>query len=69
MAKSETPAQIHDRVVSKAANKETAYSYFADGRYNRGGWSTYASAEELASNAKPRTYVPNPKKPTRVFPQ
>ena len=46
---------------TKAANGSTASSYYADGRWNIGGWSTYPSADELALNAaSPSTKAPNP---------
>ena len=46
---------------TKAANGPTASSYYADGRWNIGGWATYPSADELALNASsPPTTAPNP---------
>lgn len=36
-----TPSELQQRVFSKAANGETAGSYYADGRWNLGGWTTY----------------------------
>jgi len=37
-------------VYRKPANGKTAGSYNTDGSWNRGGWSTYPSADELALN-------------------
>ena len=46
---------------TKAANGPTASSYFADGRWNIGGWATYPSADELAINAaSPSPATPSP---------
>ncbi len=39
-------------VFPQAANGATAGSYFRDGRYNLGGWSTYPSPD--ATFTKPR---------------
>ncbi len=36
-----TPAELQQKVFSKAANGATASSYYADGKFNIGGWSTY----------------------------
>ena len=36
-----TPGELHQRLYSRAANGETCTSYYPDGRYNIGGWSTY----------------------------
>jgi hypothetical protein len=44
------PATCND--FTKAANGATASSYFVDGRWNIGGWSTYPSADELALSGK-----------------
>jgi hypothetical protein len=46
-------------IFTQPANGETAGSYFTDGRWNRGGWSTYPSADELAINAEARPSTPN----------
>lgn len=47
----------HQDVFTKAANGDTAGSYFTDGRYHIGGWSTYPSEDELAlsTGARPVT--------------
>ncbi|HTJ26023.1 MAG TPA: hypothetical protein VMA36_07650 [Candidatus Limnocylindria bacterium] len=46
---------------AQAANGDTAGSYFADGRYNIGGWSTYPSADERAiSTAIPPLHLDRP---------
>lgn len=37
-----TPGELHQRIYSRAANGDTCMSYFADGRWNLGGWTTYA---------------------------
>lgn len=47
-----------DDVYTKPANGETAGSYFTDGRWNRGGWATYPSADERALNAAERAATP-----------
>lgn len=36
-----TPGELHQRIYARAANGDTCMSYFADGRYNLGGWATY----------------------------
>lgn len=45
-----TPAELQQKVFSKAANGATASSYFADGHFNIGGWSTYKPQGSGASN-------------------
>ncbi len=50
---SDKPVPTED-VYTTAANGETAGSYLTDGRWNRGGWSTYPSADELALNVAER---------------
>lgn len=42
----------------KAANGATAGSYFADGRYNIGGWSTYPSADATYTKQRPPSNDP-----------
>ncbi len=56
---SDKPASSQD-IYTKAANGKTAGSYSTDGRWNRGGWSTYPSADELALNAPERPAAPTP---------
>ena len=59
MPTNDKPATCND--FTKAANGDTASSYYADGRWNIGGWSTYPSADELALNAAtPSTKAPIP---------
>lgn len=36
-----TPGELHQRLYSRAANGDTCTSYYPDGRYNIGGWTTY----------------------------
>lgn len=55
---SDKPASQSD-VFTQAANGATAGSYFTDGRWNLGGWSTYPSADELAISAKARPSAAN----------
>ncbi len=50
---SDKPVPDPDVFVT-AANGNTAGSYHTDGRYNRGGWSTYPSADELAISTTSR---------------
>jgi hypothetical protein len=50
---SDKPVSDQD-IFTKPANGKTAGSYLADGTWNRGGWSTYPSADELALNAAER---------------
>jgi hypothetical protein len=50
---SDKPVPTSD-IFTEAANGKTAGSYFTDGRWNRGGWATYPSADELALNAAER---------------
>lgn len=38
-------------IFAKAANGEFASSYYADGRWNIGGWSSYPSADALAARS------------------
>ena len=45
-------------IFAKAANGATASSYFADGRWNIGGWSTYPSADALAASRATTTATP-----------
>lgn len=58
---SEKPVSGSD-IFTRPANGKTAGSYFTDGRWNLGGWSTYPSADELAIS-KPRASatLPDPK--------
>lgn len=60
---SEKPLSGQD-IYTKAANGKTAGSYYTDGRWNLGGWSTYPSADELAIS-KPRASATLPEKKTR----
>jgi hypothetical protein len=46
-------------VFTQAANGATAGSYYTDGRWNLGGWSTYPSADELELNATARPPAAN----------
>jgi len=39
-----TPAQVHEKIYSKAANGATCAEYFPDGKWNVGGWSTYGKS-------------------------
>jgi len=48
-----TPAELQQKVFSKAANGATASSYFPDGKFNIGGWSTYKP--QGSSDDAPRT--------------
>ncbi len=57
---SDKPSPDQD-VFTKPANGKTAGSYFTDGRWNRGGWSTYPSADELAINKAAREAPASPK--------
>jgi len=45
-----TPAELQQKVYSKAANGATASSYFADGHWNLGGWATYKPQGSDASS-------------------
>lgn len=45
-----TPAELQQKVFSKAANGATASSYFADGHWNLGGWATYKPQGSGASS-------------------
>lgn len=54
---SDKPAS--EDIYTKSANGKTAGSYTTDGRWNRGGWSTYPSADELAINAAARPPAAN----------
>lgn len=58
MPTNDKPALCND--FTKAANGPTASSYYADGRWNIGGWSTYPSADELALNAQSGTSTTRP---------
>ena len=42
-------------VFPNAANGTTAGSYFRDGRYNIGGWSTYTSPDATFTKPRPAT--------------
>lgn len=44
-------------VFTRAANGRTASSYFTDGRWNRGGWATYPSKDELSISSPRGTSV------------
>lgn len=55
----DNPPVSHPNVFAQAANGDTAGSYYADGRYNIGGWSTYPSADALASSTAQRPVVSN----------
>ena len=48
-----TPNELEEKVFSKAANGATASSYFADGHWNLGGWSTYSPKGSAASSPRP----------------
>lgn len=41
--KRQTP--VADDIYTKSANGKTAGSYTTDGRWNRGGWATYPTAD------------------------
>lgn len=45
-----TPAELQQKVFSKAANGATASSYYPDGKFNLGGWSTYKPQGSDARN-------------------
>ena len=61
---SDKSAQQAD-VYTKAANGKTAGSYFADGRFNIGGWSTYPSPDAVFTNPATRPATPNPDTPRK----
>ncbi|MEO7038483.1 MAG: hypothetical protein ABI186_00460 [Candidatus Elarobacter sp.] len=48
---SDTPPKSD--AFTKPANGTTAGSYFVDGRYNIGGWSTYPSADATYTTQRP----------------
>ncbi len=52
-------------VYTKPANGKTAGSYRTDGSWNRGGWSTYPSADELALNQAARSEPSSQPKPRK----
>lgn len=55
---SDKPVSDQD-IFTKPANGKTAGSYRTDGTWNRGGWATYPSADELALNAAERPPAAN----------
>jgi hypothetical protein len=57
---SDKPSSDQD-VFTKPANGKFAGSYLTDGRWNRGGWSSYPSADELALNKAARSAPADPK--------
>jgi hypothetical protein len=61
---SDKPLSPQTDVFTKSANGKTAGSYLTDGTWNRGGWATYPSADELALNNAARS-APTSQKDTR----
>lgn len=63
MPSDNSPQQVDK--FTKSANGKTAGSYFTDGRWNIGGWSTYPSADAVFTNAAARPLTPNPDNPRK----
>jgi hypothetical protein len=60
------PASQPD-VFTRAANGEGAGSYYTDGRWNRGGWATYPSTDELAISGATEVTTVEPAEGIRIL--